>query len=103
MYVAPRNFDCEYLGEPCSDGRCRRGFCFPAMEEHALNTRLEPAASDDFRREVQKVARDWLKWIKGIAKPSDDQVRRVAQLPTAIDEARRRVKERREVLKGLQP
>ena len=100
MYVAPRNFDCEYLGEPCSDRRCRRGFCFPAMEEGALNNRLEPTASDDIRKEVQKVARDWLKWIKGIAKPSDGQVLMVSQLPKAIDEAYRRVKERREALKG---
>jgi hypothetical protein len=93
-----RNFECEYLGEPCRNRLCRKGHCVPAQQEREASARRASASGDDLRDEAKIVARDWLRWIKGVSRPDDEQILRVAKLPRAMEEAARRIKERQDHL-----
>jgi hypothetical protein len=102
-----RSFYCAYRGEICFDPNCKKSYCLEARQDRMKGTFSQPvssistAPSKIFSRELRKVARDWLVWIKGVNRPTEEQLLRVSRLPKAVEEAERRIRERNATLNLL--
>ena len=66
------------------------GAAMELEDEHNRETEHTAAEARNFRKEAERIARDVFK-LNGIHHPNEEQIRRLAQQPKVIRQAKRRL------------
>ena len=66
------------------------GAAMELEDEHNRETEHTAAEARNFRKEAERIARDVFK-LNGIHHPNEEQIRRLAQQPKVIGQAKRRL------------
>lgn len=90
----PRISDCAFKEGGCDDPRCKRGLCILERDREARVVAREGAAAATIRTEAEAVIIDRF-YIQGRKKPSPEQIARLSDRPEVVEEAKRRIAERK--------
>jgi hypothetical protein len=86
--------DCVFKGSGCDDPRCKRGLCILEREQGDRVLTREEAKAEEIRKEAKAVIVGMF-YIKGHKKPTTDQIKGLLDNPGIVEEAKRRITERK--------